>query len=298
MSLTKVKLFSDGAARGNPEGPAGYGTILQVTDGSGKIHEKELSQGFRKSTNNRMELLGCIAGFEALTRPCEVTVYSDSRYLVDAFNQHWIDSWQKKNWTRGKNEPVKNIDLWKRLLKAMAPHRVEFCWVKGHAGHTENERCDALATDAADHRAFEEDKVDNEKRRRIAARVALQEGVQGENSLKVGYGYRDFKKKFEDTDRIIALLREREKTEKREADSERFASEELRYWETQLNALCQVLPYVLSDQEAAAFLKDQQEWRKKRGTGENRTVLSAKEQAENTRARAYALLEQYKERLR
>ena len=138
----------------------------------------------------------------------------------------------------------------------------------------------------------------NEKRRRIAARVALQEGVQGENSLKVGYGYRDFKKKFEDTDRIIALLREREKTEKREADSERFASEELRYWETQLNALCQVLPYVLSDQEAAAFLKDQQDWRKKRGTGENRTVLSAKEQAENTGARAYALLEQYKERLR
>lgn len=138
----------------------------------------------------------------------------------------------------------------------------------------------------------------SEKRRRIAARVALQEGVQGESSLKVGYGYRDFKKKFEDTDRIIALLREREKTEKREADGERFASEELRYWETQLNALCQVLTYVLSDQEAAAFLKDQQEWRKKRGTGENETVLSVKEQAENTRARAYALLEQYKDRLR
>ena len=106
-----------------------------------------------------MELLGCIAGFEALTRPCEVTVYSDSRYLVDAFNQHWIDSWQKKNWTRGKNEPVKNIDLWKRLLAAMAPHKVTFCWVKGHAGHPENERCDALATDAADHRAVLEDKV-------------------------------------------------------------------------------------------------------------------------------------------
>ena len=94
--MTSVNLFSDGAARGNPEGPAGYGTILQVIDGSGRKHEKELSAGFKKSTNNRMELLGCIAGFEALTRPCEVTVYSDSRYLVDAFNQHWIDSWQKK----------------------------------------------------------------------------------------------------------------------------------------------------------------------------------------------------------
>ena len=151
--MTSVNLFSDGAARGNPEGPAGYGTILQVIDGSGRKHEKELSAGFKKSTNNR------IAGFEALTRPCEVTVYSDSRYLVDAFNQHWIDSWQKKNWTRGKNEPVKNIDLWKRLLAAMAPHKVTFCWVKGHAGHPENERCDALATDAADHRAVLEDKV-------------------------------------------------------------------------------------------------------------------------------------------
>lgn len=157
--MTSVNLFSDGAARGNPEGPAGYGTILQVIDGSGQKHEKELSAGFKKSTNNRMELLGCIVGLEALTRPCEVTVYSDSRYLVDAFNQRWIDSWQKRNWIRGKNEPVKNIDLWKRLLKAMEPHTVRFCWVKGHAGHPENERCDALATDAADHRAFLEDKI-------------------------------------------------------------------------------------------------------------------------------------------
>ena len=134
------------------------------------------------------------------------------------------------------------------------------------------------------------------KRRTVAARAALQAKVQGDNSLRVGYGYGDFKKKFEDTDRIIALLREKEKSE---GSGERFASEELRYWETQLNALCQVLPHVLSEQEIAAFTKDQQEWRQKRGAvGENNAVLSVQAQAESTRARAYELLEAYKERLR
>ena len=97
-----------------------------------------------------MELMAAIAGLEALNRPCEVDLYSDSKYLVDAFNQHWIDSWVKKGWKRGKNEDVKNIDLWKRLLNAKAPHQVCFHWVKGHAGHPENERCDFLATSAAD----------------------------------------------------------------------------------------------------------------------------------------------------
>ena len=95
-----------------------------------------------------MELMAAIVGLEALKRPCEVEVYSDSKYLIDAFNQHWIDSWQKKDWKRGKNEPVKNIDLWKRLLKAKEPHKVTFIWVKGHAGHSKNERCDELATSA------------------------------------------------------------------------------------------------------------------------------------------------------
>ena len=155
--MFRVLLFSDGSARGNPDGPGGYGTILQFTDAGGNLHEKELSRGYRRTTNNRMELLGCIAGLEALNRPCIVDVYSDSKYLTDAFNQHWIESWEAKGWKRGRNEDVKNVDLWKRLLKAMEPHEVTFHWVKGHAGHPENERCDLLATGAADGDSLSED---------------------------------------------------------------------------------------------------------------------------------------------
>ncbi len=155
--MMAVRLFSDGSARGNPDGPGGYGTILQFTDANGVLHEREFSGGYRKTTNNRMELLGCIVGFEALTRPCRVEVCSDSKYLVDAFNQHWIESWISRGWRRGKNETVKNQDLWKRLLKAMEPHDASFRWVKGHAGHPENERCDRLATAAADGSALLED---------------------------------------------------------------------------------------------------------------------------------------------
>ena len=120
-----VKIFTDGAARGNPDGPGGYGTVLQYTDSQGKLHEREFSQGYKKTTNNRMELMAAIVGLEALNRPCE-------------------------GWKRGKNEPVKNTDLWKRLLAAKEPHTVRFIWVKGHDGHPENERCDTLATSAAD----------------------------------------------------------------------------------------------------------------------------------------------------
>jgi len=146
----KVKLYSDGAARGNPDGPGGYGAILTYLDTKGILHEKELTAGYVKTTNNRMELMAVIVGLEALNRPCEVEVYSDSKYVVDAFNQHWIDGWLKKGWKRGKNEPVKNVDLWKRLLKAKEQHQVTFVWVKGHAGHDYNERCDQLATSSAD----------------------------------------------------------------------------------------------------------------------------------------------------
>ena len=145
-----VKIYTDGAARGNPDGPGGFGTVLQYTDTKGELHEKEISQGYKRTTNNRMELMAAIAGLEALNRPCEVELYSDSKYLVDAFNQHWIDSWIKKGWKRSKNEPVKNIDLWKRLLEAAAPHKIRYIWVKGHDGHALNERCDILATSAAD----------------------------------------------------------------------------------------------------------------------------------------------------
>ncbi|HIR76355.1 MAG TPA: ribonuclease HI [Candidatus Choladousia intestinipullorum] len=145
-----VKIFTDGAARGNPDGPGGYGTILQYVDPHGELHEREYSQGYIRTTNNRMELMAAIAGLEALNRPCEVRLYSDSKYLTDAFNQKWIEGWIRRGWKRGKNEPVKNMDLWKRLLAAAEPHSIQFIWVKGHDGHPENERCDRLATAAAD----------------------------------------------------------------------------------------------------------------------------------------------------
>lgn len=146
----KVKLFTDGAARGNPEGPGGYGAILQYTDSNGTLHEKEMSAGYKQTTNNRMELLGVITGLEALKKPCEVEVISDSKYVTDAFNQNWVENWIKKGWRTSTNKPVKNIDLWKRLIVLVKQHDVTFTWVKGHDGHPENERCDRLATSAAD----------------------------------------------------------------------------------------------------------------------------------------------------
>ncbi len=154
-----VTIYTDGSARGNPDGPGGYGTILVFIDTKGTVHEREYSAGFKKTTNNRMELMAAIAGLEALTRPCNVRLFSDSQYLVKAFNEHWIDGWQKKGWKRGQNEPVKNVDLWKRLLKAMEPHKVSYVWVKGHNGHPMNERCDVLATTAADGSELADDVV-------------------------------------------------------------------------------------------------------------------------------------------
>lgn len=148
-ALQKVTIYTDGASRGNP-GPGGYGAVIEFIDSKGILHTKELSRGYEKTTNNRMELMGAIAALEALTRPCDVTLWSDSKYLVSAFNDHWIDHWIRKKWMHAKNEPVKNTDLWKRLLNAAAPHHISWNWVKGHNGHPQNERCDALATEAAD----------------------------------------------------------------------------------------------------------------------------------------------------
>lgn len=145
-----VSIYTDGSARGNPDGPGGYGTIIIYVDSKGNEHIREYSGGYKKTTNNRMEMMAAIVGLEALIRPCNVSLYSDSQYLVKAFNEKWIDSWIKKGWKRGKNKPVKNVDLWKRLLKAMEAHNVNYHWVKGHSGHPMNERCDDLATSAAD----------------------------------------------------------------------------------------------------------------------------------------------------
>jgi ribonuclease HI len=159
MVMMKVTMYTDGSARGNPDGPGGYGTILEYIDSKGQLHTKEMSQGYVKTTNNRMEMMAAIAGFEALNRPCQVEVYSDSQYVINAFNKRWIEGWIRKNWKRGKNEPVKNVDLWKRLLKVSEPHQVSWNWVKGHDGHPQNERCDTLATTAADSDDLIEDRI-------------------------------------------------------------------------------------------------------------------------------------------
>ena len=141
--MKKVTIYTDGACSGNP-GPGGYGAVLQYGQ-----NRKELSGGFRKTTNNRMELLGVIAGLDALKDPCRVTIYSDSRYIVDAVNKGWARRWKANGWRRNKKEKALNPDLWDRLLTLLDTHDTEFRWVKGHAGNAGNERADALAVAAA-----------------------------------------------------------------------------------------------------------------------------------------------------
>ena len=141
--MKKVSIYTDGACSGNP-GKGGFGVIL---DYMGKI--KEISRGFECTTNNRMELMAAIEGLKALKEPCEVTLYSDSKYLVDSIEKKWIESWQKKGWKNSKNEKVKNQELFEELIHLLDIHHVNFVWVKGHDGHAQNERCDFLATSAA-----------------------------------------------------------------------------------------------------------------------------------------------------
>ena len=140
--LKHVDIFTDGACSGNP-GPGGYGAILRYG-----LHEKELSEGFPETTNNRMELLGAIRALELLREPCEVTLYSDSQYLINALSKGWAKKWQSNHWMRAKNTPALNADLWETLLSLCEKHTISYVWVKGHAGHPENERCDKLAVAA------------------------------------------------------------------------------------------------------------------------------------------------------
>ena len=156
LTLHEVQVYTDGAARGNP-GNGGFGSLLRFRDANGQIHERELSEGFQLTTNNRMELLGVIRAFQALKHPCRVHVQTDSKYVADAFNKDWISPWKRKGWKNAKREPVANRDLWEELLAAMDGHEVTFGWIKGHAGHPENERCDALATAAADGESLSRD---------------------------------------------------------------------------------------------------------------------------------------------
>lgn len=152
--MKKVYVYTDGACSGNP-GKGGYGAILMYNG-----IKKELSQGFISTTNNRMELLAAITALEALKEPCEVVLTSDSKYLTDSVNQGWMEKWKSNNWYRTKNEKAKNVDLFKRLDIQMQRHKIEFVWVKGHAGHPENERCDKLATTAINGENLIEDVIE------------------------------------------------------------------------------------------------------------------------------------------
>ncbi len=138
-AMKQVDIFTDGACKGNP-GPGGWAAILRMG-----AHEKELTGGEAATTNNRMEMTAILRGLSALNEPCAVTVHTDSRYVIDGMTQ-WIFSWQKRGWLNAAKKPVANEDLWRELIAAARPHKVSWEWVKGHSGHPENERCDALAS--------------------------------------------------------------------------------------------------------------------------------------------------------
>ncbi|EMJ9776774.1 MULTISPECIES: ribonuclease HI [Morganella] len=139
----KVEIFTDGSCLGNP-GPGGYGALLRY-----KGHEKALSEGFFLTTNNRMELLAAIVALETLKRPCDIVLTTDSQYVRQGITQ-WIHNWKRRGWRKADKSPVVNVDLWQRLDAAITRHQIDWQWVKGHAGHPENERCDELARAAAE----------------------------------------------------------------------------------------------------------------------------------------------------
>lgn len=138
-----IIIYTDGSALGNP-GPGGYGAVLRF-----RKHTRELSGGFRHTTNNRMEILAAIEGLNALKMPCKVTLHTDSQYLANAINKGWARRWKAKGWMRTKTEKALNVDLWEQLLPLLDKHEVDFVWVRGHVGNPDNERCDILAKTAA-----------------------------------------------------------------------------------------------------------------------------------------------------
>jgi ribonuclease HI len=151
LATGKVVIFTDGASTGNP-GPGGYGIVLLSGEG-----RQELSGGFRCTTNNRMELMGVIAALQGLQRPAQVVLYSDSRYVVDGIQKGWARRWRSRGWMRDAENRAENTDLWAQLLDLLDQHKVEFRWVRGHASHPENERCDRLAVEAAHQKNLPED---------------------------------------------------------------------------------------------------------------------------------------------
>lgn len=150
MGMKQLSIFTDGSCLGNP-GPGGYGVVMKY-----KQHTKEIADGFLLTTNNRMELLAPIIALEALKVPCKIVLTSDSQYMRQGITQ-WIHGWKKKGWITSSKQPVKNVDLWKRLDQASQGHEIDWRWVKGHAGHVENERCDTLAREAAEANPKQED---------------------------------------------------------------------------------------------------------------------------------------------
>jgi ribonuclease HI len=155
--LKRVTIYTDGACLGNP-GPGGYGVVLLY-----KGRRKELSGGYRETTNNRMEIMAAIVGLKALKEKCEATLYSDSEYLVKAMTKGWVERWRKNNWRRNRKDKALNPDLWEQLLQLYEYHQVEFKWVKGHAKSAENNRCDELALEAAQQSNLPVDEGYNER---------------------------------------------------------------------------------------------------------------------------------------
>lgn len=149
--MKSVEIYTDGCCLGNP-GRGGYGAILTYND-----HRRELSEGYILTTNNRMEIMGCIIALEALKEPCGVILTTDSEYVVNAITKGWAEKWQQHGWRRSGNKPAENPDLWERLLWLTQKHRVQFQWVRGHNGHPENERCDQIAKEAASGTGLKED---------------------------------------------------------------------------------------------------------------------------------------------
>lgn len=139
--MQRVTIHTDGSCLGNP-GPGGWAAVLGL---EGTEHRKELAGGFSLTTNNRMEIMAVLEALDALREPCAVELFTDSQYVCNSVEKRWLWAWQKKNWVKADKKPVKNVDLWQRLLPQLARHKVRFHWLRGHAGHAENERCDALA---------------------------------------------------------------------------------------------------------------------------------------------------------
>jgi ribonuclease HI len=155
--MDTVIIYTDGACADNPRGNGGYGVVVQRGE-----QQWELSGGFRNTTNNRMEMYAVITGLESLTEPSKVTVYSDSQYLVNSITKRWVHRWKANKWMRNTHDPALNVDLWERILALCAKHTVTFQWIRGHAGHPENERCDQLAVAALKQQDLP---IDQEKRR-------------------------------------------------------------------------------------------------------------------------------------